>query len=186
MKKLKLQFLLFFLLFAGAAGFLLFNSYRQMAGEEKAIWVSQSEQVFDQIQARISEFLNQEDARSFTEYRYYQASDFGGKSPKVISPLSTQIPQDDPRGLLGYFQIDPDGSFSTPYLPREEGGPRADLDLRKEREKSLEALTRSLRSELLKDARAAKEKERISQPKADQPLAEAAVGAAAGAAPAAA
>jgi|GEM_PF-1742686 len=162
MTKLRLQFLLFFLLFAAAAGFLLFNSYRQMAGEEKALWVSQGEQVFDQVQAKISDFLNREDARSFAEYRYYQAIPSGQKAPRVISPLATQAPEDDPRGLLGYFQIDPDGSFSTPYLPQGEGSPPSDAGQRKERERNLERLTRFLRTEVLKDARAAKESEKIT------------------------
>jgi hypothetical protein len=38
------------------------------------------------------------------------------KQPVGFSPLS-KVPEGDPRGLVGYFQINPDDVFSTPYLP---------------------------------------------------------------------
>jgi signal transduction histidine kinase len=165
MKKLKLQFGLFFFLLALALGFLLLNSYRQMGIEEKSLWVGMSEKVFNQMQATISDFLTQEDGRSFSEYRYYQALPGPGMKEQnlSLSPLSEILAEDDSRGLLGYFQIDPDGSFSTPYLPKGtlEGG-RQDLSKRKEKEKELERLAQSLRIEVTPEAEGDKELKKLS------------------------
>jgi two-component system, OmpR family, phosphate regulon sensor histidine kinase PhoR len=169
MKRLRFQFAFFFLLLALALGFLLINSYRQMGLEERDLWEGESEKVYNQMQARISEFLNQEDARSFSEYRYYQVLPGPAlrESSRTVSPLSETLPDGDPRGLLGYFQIDPDGSFSTPYLPRGEGRAPVDQTRRKGREDQIEGITRSLRQEVLADARASKGAEKPIFPNAD-------------------
>ncbi|MFO1519611.1 MAG: HAMP domain-containing sensor histidine kinase [bacterium] len=164
MKKLKLQFILFFFLLALALGFLLHNSYRQMAIEEKSLWEGMSQKVFNQMQATISDFLTREDARSFTEYRYYQVLPAPGfkVANLTVSPLSLELPKEDTKGLLGYFQIDPDGSFSTPYLPRGPfETPPADSNERKEREKQIQGITQSLREEVLKDARLSQDNKKI-------------------------
>ena len=157
MKRLKLQFLIFFLLFAAAVGFLLVNSFRQMAIEERSIWTSTAERVYNQMQAAISEFLNQEDGRSFSEYRYYQAMP-GVQATDAnlsISPLASLELESGITGLLGYFQIDPDGSFSTPYLPSEGGSFSAEEKrIRQSREAQIEGLTSSLKTEVYREAKA--------------------------------
>jgi two-component system, OmpR family, phosphate regulon sensor histidine kinase PhoR len=101
LKRLRLQFSLFFILLAVSLAVLVWNSYRQLAREERELWRGQAEKVYNQMQAAVSDFLTVEDQRPFTDYQ----------SPS--SPLAN-VPTDDPRGLIGYFQIDPDGVFSTP------------------------------------------------------------------------
>ncbi len=149
MKRLKIQFIAFFFLFAATLGFLLLNSYRQMGIEERSIWVSLSESVFNQAQAAISDFLSREDERSFAEYRYYQAVPGQVQTENLaVSPLSAALPESDD-GMIGYFQIDPDGSFSTPYLPTGPiFTPPENAERRKARENEIKSLTQSLRGEV--------------------------------------
>jgi signal transduction histidine kinase len=71
------------------------------------------------------------------------------RQPIGFSPLS-KVPEDDPRGLVGYFQINPDDVFSTPYLPESwpkeldalvyKGAPRRALF------QKMEEITSSLRT----------------------------------------
>lgn len=118
MKKLKTQFLVYFILLALSLSLLVRHSYQQIESDEKHLWQEIAENSFNLLQSSISDFLVAEDARSFNEYRYYyiptnqMALDYALN----VSPLA-QLPIDDPHGLVGYFQIDPDGSFHTPYLP---------------------------------------------------------------------
>ncbi|MBF0491606.1 MAG: HAMP domain-containing histidine kinase [Deltaproteobacteria bacterium] len=132
MKKLRLQFFAFFLLLQLGLLFLLLNSYRQMGIEEKSLWESESTKVYNQMQAQMSDLLNLEDARSFKEYRFFGAS--------ALSNLGY------PKGWVGYFQVDPDGSFSTPYLPAsEEAKALPDYSLRLNKQKEIEKSTSDFR-----------------------------------------
>lgn len=157
MKRLKTQFGVFFALLAGLLGFLLYNSYRQMALEERAIWEGNGERVYNQMQAVISDFLNREDERSFSEYRYYQALPGGSQQALSLSPLAA-VPASDPMGLLGYFQIDSDGAFASPYLPPDVGSvPAGELAKRRAKENELKALTKSLKIEAFAENRTARD-----------------------------
>jgi signal transduction histidine kinase len=69
---------------------------------------------FDEMERALSRFLEQEEARPFEDYRFYRAGT--GAAEGSRSPLS-HLPAAD--FVLGYFQIDPDGSFHTPLRPRD-------------------------------------------------------------------
>ncbi len=161
MRKLKIQFSLFFLLIAIALFFLLFNSYRQLNLEEQSLWKGLSEQAYHQIETDLADFLALENRRSFSEYRYYQALPGLNLNPDSlnVSPLSQLIPEELEKGLLGYFQMDPDGTFSTPYLPTDLRLHKkiADLTDRQELEKKLQARTARFREELFEEARGVQE-----------------------------
>lgn len=134
-----------------ALGTLLWQTYRQIGLEERELWRGQAEKVYNQMQAAISEFLTAEDRRAFSEYRFYSDLDdrMLPKQPTPFSPIAN-IPSGDLRGLVGYFQIDPDGSFSTPYLPKnwpESGdGMIADGEPRRKLQTDLEKIAASLKS----------------------------------------
>ncbi|MBF0104029.1 MAG: HAMP domain-containing histidine kinase [Deltaproteobacteria bacterium] len=149
MAKIKIQFITFFILLALAFGSLVVYAYNQISREEKHLWEGISENVFNQMQAGISEFLSKEDARSFSEYRYYYIPETQQKGYALnISPLSTP-PHDDPRGLIGYFQINPDGSFHTPYLPPKKDQDKLDdLALRKNLQDRLSLVTQTLQGDI--------------------------------------
>ncbi len=145
MTKLRLQFLAFFIVLQLGIAFLFFNSYRQMAIEEKSLWDSESVKVYNQMQAQISDLLNIEDARSFRDYRFYSGKEGGQRS--VLSDLADA---NFPKGWKGYFQMDPDGSFSTPYLPAAAAHLKnsADYNERLKKQEALEKATSAFRKEM--------------------------------------
>jgi signal transduction histidine kinase len=65
--------------------------------------------VFDEMEAELSRFLLQEEARPFEHYRFYLRE--GERSP-----LSSVAPEPF---VVGAFQIDPDGTVHTPLEPRD-------------------------------------------------------------------
>ncbi len=149
MKKLRLQFLLFFVLLQSGILFLLFNSYRQMNIEEKSLWEAESVKIYNQMQAQVSDLLNLEDARPFLEYRFFQSKQ-SAVGKKLPSPLSDLSDMSRPKGWLGYFQMDPDGSFSTPYLPtlKDEAKSLPDYSQRLNKQEQIEKSTALFRKEL--------------------------------------
>ncbi len=146
MTKLRLQFLAFFILLQLGVIFLLGNSYRQMRIEEKSLWEGESAKVYNQMQAQISDFLNLEDARSFKDYRFSQSKE--GEAFTTRSPLSEISPVGLPKGWLGYFQVEPDGGFSTPYLPPENPKSLSDYSERFRKQTELEKSTLRFRKEM--------------------------------------
>lgn len=117
MRKLRLQFALFFLALALPFSFLVRHSFLQLDAEGVRLWQSDAEKTFNLMQARVSDFLSAEDARDFSDYDPGRAGD---------SPLSAP-PENDPRGLIGYFQIDSDGTFRSPHRASESGAMEAML-----------------------------------------------------------
>lgn len=151
MKRLKIQFTTFFLLLAVTLTLLLTYSYTQIDKEEQRLWQGIAENVYNQMQSHISNFLTQEDQRSFSEYRYFYIpkSQVTQSIALNVSPLA-KIPQNDPRGLVGYFQIDPNGKFHTPYMPpKNKEKNLKDLAQRELLQKKLSDLTQSLQSDVI-------------------------------------
>jgi signal transduction histidine kinase len=129
MRKLRLQFFLFFLALSLPFAFLVRHSLVQLNAEKTLLWQGNAEKSFNLMQARVSDFLSAEDARDFFDYDPSRAS---GDSPLAVPP------ENDPRGLIGYFQIGPDGSFRSPYSPSAAGSP----------DETLKSLTESFRTGL--------------------------------------
>ncbi|MBF0199512.1 MAG: hypothetical protein HQL32_17485, partial [Planctomycetes bacterium] len=69
-----------------------------------------AEDLLDRIDSNIVNLLKIEEQRAFEEYAHINLA---GGTPR-LSPLAK--PTDIP-GLIGYFQIDPDDGFRTPYKP---------------------------------------------------------------------
>ena len=145
MRKLRVQFVIFFIVLAAGLSLLIGYALRQMNREEHELWRGIAEEIYNEVQAEISEFLTREDKRSFSQYRYYYVPDGQDERSRQRSPLS-RIPKTE--GLIGYFQIDPDNSFHTPYLPPYGPMPRAnDFAQRQVLEKRLKDMTHSLLEE---------------------------------------
>ena len=131
-------------------GILLTYSYNQIAKEEVRLWEGIAENTFNQTQATISNFLLKEDARSFTEYRYYYIPETQLESGFAlnISPLAS-LPENNSNGLIGYFQINPDASLHTPYLPPQKDYHKlTDLNQRKKLQENLKKITQSLQNDV--------------------------------------
>lgn len=77
-----------------------------------------AERAFDAMEGALSELVAREEARSFLQYRYAYVPEglLPGQSGLTRSPLSE--PPTNP-AVVGYFQIEPDGSVSTPMIPPE-------------------------------------------------------------------
>ncbi len=82
----------------------------------------------DAISAAVTEGLEQlrkrEDQRPFNVYNYYYVPEdiLAITDPVAVSPLAST--PDDKR-VIGYFQIDPDGSTKTPYARSKKPSSRA-------------------------------------------------------------
>ncbi len=149
MKHLRRQFAAFVLILAIGFVVLVVGFHRQIEREERSLALGYAEQIFERVQEQTSALLATEDERPFGEFRFLEAV-AGGRSGEVSmvrSPLS-RLPENDPRGFLGHFQIDPDGAFSTPYLhPGLDGAagfPPVERKARADREETLARLTASL------------------------------------------
>jgi signal transduction histidine kinase len=75
-----------------------------------------AERVFDEMERALSEFLAREEERAFGEYGFVYTPAGAESGEAVRSPLSRlpSLPF-----VIGYFQIDPDGTAHSPLRPRE-------------------------------------------------------------------
>jgi signal transduction histidine kinase len=130
-KRLVLIYSAIFAVIALPVAGLLYDSYLHMQDESKAEWAMHATQVLKMANNRIKDDLAIENKRSFMEYRFIKVAKTisAGEQP-TYSDLALNFPvtscnSDSSKldycsqyaGLVGHFQIDPDGVFSTPYLP---------------------------------------------------------------------
>ena len=82
------------------------------------------------IDAELGRRIALEEARSEAEYQYLVVAGDPNSSTLVQrSPLAELNAEQHFPGLLGHFQIDPDGRFSTPLLPdQDQVNPALGLD----------------------------------------------------------
>ncbi len=109
--------LLVFLALAVPTAVLIWQAYGQLKWESYHQYRGVAEALTDRIDARLREMVSSADARSFGDYTFLIVS--GDPSGKFVqrSPLSAFPPEQDLPGVLGYFQVDNEGVFSTPILP---------------------------------------------------------------------
>lgn len=117
LKKSRLFLGLLFFCIAIPSILLLHRSYLHIKSEEDLNRREASTLIAEELARILSEDISSEDRRSFTEYRYLVVSDQGTKEELTPSPLSAIPPQSSFKGLIGYFQIESDGSLRTPTLP---------------------------------------------------------------------
>ena len=88
-----------------------------------------AERVFDEMERSLSEFLSREEERPFGHYRFYFTPEGAviGVGALARSPLADPPDRDF---VVGYFQVDPDGSVHSPLRPRDEEAARAAGDYR--------------------------------------------------------
>jgi signal transduction histidine kinase len=110
---------LFFLALAVPTGVLIWQAYSQLKWEAFHQYRGVAEALTGRIDARLNDMINAADARSFADYTFLVVS--GDPSANFVqrSPLSAYPVTEDLPGVLGYFQVDTLGAFSTPLLPPE-------------------------------------------------------------------
>ena len=109
--------MLFFFALALPAGVLIWQAYSQLKWEAFHQHREVARELAQRIDHSFVQLVNEEEARSFTDYAFLivagdPATGFVQRSPLSAYPIETVIP-----GLIGYFQVDSDGIFSSPLLP---------------------------------------------------------------------
>src|SRR5919106_4213016 len=110
-KRLRLWLTLFFLALAMPTGILIHQAYSQLKWEAFHQHRVLAEELAARIDGRFIQLINDEEARSFTDYAFLvvagdPSANFVQRSPLSAYPGASAIP-----GLIGYFQVDPQGTL---------------------------------------------------------------------------
>jgi hypothetical protein len=116
-QRLRLVLLGFFLALLVPTAFLIRHAYSQLKWEAFHQHRGMAEELVQRIERRYRELLESESARRFTEYSFLNVAGDADASFVQRSPLSNFPVQSALPGVIGYFQVDPQGRFSTPLLP---------------------------------------------------------------------
>ena len=116
---------LFFLALAIPTAILIHQAYNQLKWETFHRHQVMAEELGSRIDLRITRLFDDEEARAYTDYAFLvvagePAASFLQRSPLSGFPVASPIP-----GLIGYFQVDAQGRFSTPLLPSTGTEPTA-------------------------------------------------------------
>ncbi len=119
-KRLRLWLVLFFLALAIPTGVLIRQAYSQLKWETFHHHRAQAEELAARIDDRLARLMDAEEARSFADYHFLVVAgdpeaNFLQRSTLSVYPVKSELP-----GLIGYFQVDALGVFSTPLLPRRD------------------------------------------------------------------
>lgn len=84
-----------------------------------------AEDAVQRIDAQVQRWIDAEEARGYADYGFLTVAGEAEGSPLVQrSPLAMFPPQAEIPGLLGWFQVDASGQFSSPLLPPLEDDPQ--------------------------------------------------------------
>jgi signal transduction histidine kinase len=115
MTALRARFLLLTAILMVPIALLVLRALESVEFEGQARHDAVAERIFDEAERALSNMLALEEARPFAEYSFYASADRGPS--RRLSPLAAPPARDF---VIGYFQIDPDGSFHTPHRPDDE------------------------------------------------------------------
>ena len=118
-KRLFYWLLLFFIGISLPVYFLLHKVYSQLQDETWYRQRNQAELLVQRIERQLLEKLQPEQERPIAEYSFFNVleNQLLQSTSVDFSPLSELPPKSDIPGLIGYFQIDPSGTFHIPALP---------------------------------------------------------------------
>ena len=122
-KGLRRWLALFFLALALPTGVLILQAYSELKWEAFHHYREQAEELAARIDSRLIHLIDGEEAHSFTDYAFLNvagepSANFLQRSPLAAYPVASAIP-----GLIGYFQVDTRGLFSTPLLQQADADP---------------------------------------------------------------
>ena len=117
--RLRNLLVLIFLALAVPTAILIWQAYSQLKWEAFHQYRGAAEELTRRIDTRLNDMIAAVDANSFADYAFLIVS--GDPSAGFVqrSPLSAYPVTGDLPGVLGYFQVDTNGVFSTPLLPPE-------------------------------------------------------------------
>src|SRR5688572_25652583 len=107
---------------------LIVQAQRQIKWEAFHQYQTLAEELAQRIDGELQRWVAAEEARGYADYQFLvvagdPASNYVQRSPLAQFPVAPPIP-----GLIGWFQVDAEGAFSTPVLPAA-GGDAATLGL---------------------------------------------------------
>ncbi len=110
----------FFFALAVPAAVLVLHAYDQLKWEAFHQARGLAEELSGRIDQRIATLIASEERRGFADYQFLIVRGDASANVLGLSPLSAFPVRDDFPGLIGYFQVDPQGRFSSPLLPEDE------------------------------------------------------------------
>jgi len=118
-KRLLYWLLIFFLGISLPVYFLLHKVYSQLQDETWYRQRNQAELLVQRTERQLLEKLQPEQDRPIAEYSFFNVleNQLLQSTSVNFSPLSKLPPKSNIPGLIGYFQIDPNGTFHIPALP---------------------------------------------------------------------
>ena len=117
-RRLRLLLSLFFLALTIPTAILVSHAYGQLKWEAFHQYRQLAEELSRRVDQRVARLLATEEARGFTDYQFLVVEGEGRANFLQRSALSTFPVKSDIPGLIGWFQIDTNGAFSTPLLPQ--------------------------------------------------------------------
>ncbi len=119
-RRLRWILLLFFITPSVPVYYLLHTVYAQLEKEAYFTARHQAEKLVDQLELNIQHLLETEQNRPIAEYSFFNVLEnplLSESTGVKFSPLSEIPVKTDIKGMIGYFQINTDGSFHIPALP---------------------------------------------------------------------
>lgn len=117
MKKIRITFILIFIAIAFPVVMLLEKSFSHLKTGSQYAYKEHAYLVLQMLNQRIYDDLAIEEQRSYSEYRFIRAVPVIGGEEITLSRLAEFPIRSHYAGIIGYFQLDPDGALKTPVLP---------------------------------------------------------------------
>ncbi len=116
-RRLRLWLGAFFLSLAVPTGVLVYQAYSQLKWEAFHQQQVLAEELTARIDSGLKQLVEELESQSFSDYSFLvvagdPSANFLKPSPLAEFPVTDSVP-----GLLGFFQIDADGQFTTPLVP---------------------------------------------------------------------
>jgi signal transduction histidine kinase len=171
-KRLRWLLGLFFVALAIPSAVLTWQAYSRLQWERFHQYQVRAEELRARIDRRMRELVAREEARGFAEYGFLVTPSASKDGYRQRSPLSAFPVDGDMPGLLGHFQVDADGRFTTPLLPADPGLSASEFGITKVELKQRQALRERLLSILSQEGvvaaeRAQKKREKDAAARAD-------------------
>ena len=117
MRKIHLIFVAIFFAIAIPVIVLLTHSYKQLQLNAQYAYKEHAFLVLQMLNQRFVDDMTIEDQRSYSEYRFIRAVPVIGGEEITLSELANFPLRSHFSGIVGHFQMDPDGTLRTPILP---------------------------------------------------------------------
>ena len=124
-RRLRRLLTLFFLLLAIPTAALIWHAYGQLRWESFHQYRGTAEALTRRIDATLDAHVSAADERTYADYGFLVVSGDANTNFLQRSPLSAFPVDDGLPGVIGHFQVDAGGTFTTPLLPPDGTDPAA-------------------------------------------------------------